>query len=264
MWFPLARMLTVLAVVVALVFAGVAVALGELGGEPASGKPPSTRAVARAASPEAAAETTSPPPVAALARVTASLAPAIERTDIVDAMPAPPARSDAVIEQTEATQIAFDPVDRAPGWEQRKGRAALSLVAYDWERIGFHIKFMSAKSGYRGGTFPYEELIEIYVRPELTVEEIAQDIAHELGHAFDWVFNTQDERQLYQMVRGHPADRGWFACSGCTDYATPAGDFAETFAYWTLDQSLPHRGLITTPPSEQQIALLESVLTATK
>ena len=264
MWFPLARMLTVLAGVVAVVFAGVAVALGDLGGEPASGKPPSTRAVARVASPEAAAETTSPPPVAAPARVTASLAPATERTDKVDAIPDPPARSEAVIADTKATEVAYDVVDRAPGWEQRKGQAALSLIAYDWERIGFRIKFMPAKAGYRGGTFPHEKLIEIYVRPELTVEEIAQDIAHELGHAFDWVFNTPAERELYKMVRGHPADRGWFACSGCTDYSTPAGDFAETFAYWTLDQSLPYRGQITSAPTEQQLALLEAVLTATK
>ena len=242
-----------IALLLVLVFGGVSVA-GDQAGEPPSTDPPSTTDAA-----PAAAVATTPPPVAP-ARVTASLAPAAARTDVVDAVPESPARTEAVIEEA-AAPVAYDPADQSPGWQERKGRAALARIAYDWERIGFRIKFMGARSGYRGGTFPYEKLIEIYVRPELSVDELAWDIAHELGHAFDWVFNTAAERETFKQVRGYATKSGWLACSGCNDFATPAGDFAETFASWTLDAARPHRGRIVEPPTEQQLALLEPLFT---
>ena len=233
---------------------------GEQAGEPPSSKPPSTGVAASSATPETATAIMTAAPPATPARVTASLAPASERTDVTDAIPTPPARSEAVIEEA-AEPIAYDAADQAPGWQQRKGQAALERIAYDWERIGFRIKFMGPRAGYRGGTFPYEKLIEIYVRPELSVDEIAWDIAHELGHAYDWVFNTDAERALFKRVRGYGDNPAWFACSGCTDFSTPAGDFAETFAFWAMDAENPHRGRITAPPTEQQLALLEPLFT---
>jgi hypothetical protein len=33
-------------------------------------------------------------------------------------------------------------------------------------------------------------------------------------------------------MRGIPASTPWFGCSYCSDFATPAGDFAETYAQW--------------------------------
>ena len=249
---------------IALVIGGLAVAAelgGEQSGEPPSAKPPSTGAAAPASSGAAAADTG--PPLVTPARMTASFAPPSERADIVDAIPEPPARSEAVIAAAAeaAAPVAYDPADHAPGWQQRKGEAALALIAYDWKRIGFRIKFMGVRPGYRAGTFPYEKLIEVYVRPDLSVEDIAWDIAHELGHAYDWVFNTSAERELYKQVRGYGDNPSWFACSGCTDFSTPAGDFAETFAFWAMDAARTHRGQITTPPTEQQLALLRPLFT---
>ena len=157
---------------------------------------------------------------------------------------------------------AYDAADTAAGWQQRKGEAALALIPLPWEEIGFRIKFMGARSGYRAGTFPHEKLIEVYVRQELSLDEIARDIAHELGHAFDWERNNASVRATYKQVRGY-GDRpgGWFACSGCTDFATPAGDFAETFAYWALGARLEHRGVIVPAPTPEQLALLEPLFT---
>jgi hypothetical protein len=34
------------------------------------------------------------------------------------------------------------------------------------------------------------------------------------------------------QLRGLDASGAWFGCSACTDFATPAGDFAEVFSYW--------------------------------
>ena len=39
-------------------------------------------------------------------------------------------------------------------------------------------------------------------------------------------------RAAYQAARGIPASTPWYGCSGCTDFATPAGDFAEVYAQW--------------------------------
>ena len=162
--------------------------------------------------------------------------------------PAPPA----------AAPVVYDAADTAPGWQQRKGEAALGQIPYPWQTIGFEIKFMAARSGYRAGAFPYEKLIEVYVRQDLTVDEISRDIAHELGHALDWVHNDDVRRGSFKQIRGYGDRRGgWFACSGCTDFATPAGDFAETFAFWVLGGRLPHRGLIVAPPTQEQLDLLQ-------
>ena len=43
---------------------------------------------------------------------------------------------------------------------------------------------------------------------------------------------TASSRAAYAAMRGIPAGTPWFGCSYCTDFATPAGDFAETYAQW--------------------------------
>lgn len=157
-----------------------------------------------------------------------------------------------------APAVLYDAADTAAGWQQRKGEAALAQVTFPWQALGFQIKFMAAKSGYRAGMFPYEKLIEVYVRDSLTVDEIALDVAHELGHAFDWVRLDEPSRATFKQIRGY-ADRpgGWFACSRCTDFSTPAGDLAETFAYWVLGGRVGFRGQIAPAPSAEQLALLQ-------
>jgi hypothetical protein len=47
--------------------------------------------------------------------------------------------------------------------------------------------------------------------------------------------------------------RGWFACSGCTDLSTPAGDFAEAFSFWLMDGAFPSRSKLGagSPTAEQ-------------
>ena len=172
----------------------------------------------------------------------------------------PVATPAVVIAPAPAAPVVYDTADTAPGWQQRKGEAALAQIGFPWQALGVRIKFMAAKSGYRAGMFPHENLIEVYVRDTLTVDEIALDIAHELGHAFDWVRMDTASRATFKQIRGYGDRPGaWFACSRCTDFMTPAGDFAETFAYWVLGGRMGFRGQIAPAPSADQLALLQPV-----
>jgi hypothetical protein len=162
----------------------------------------------------------------------------------------------ASAELPEAVVAAVE-ADTAPGWQQRLGAAALERIDFPWESLGFRIVFLPGRVGYLGMTFPERRTIEIYVRDGLSVDEVARNTAHELGHAFDWVRNNAVTRAAYMQVRGIDAGLGWFACRGCTDLSTPAGDFAETFSYWVMDGEFPSRSKLgdATPDAAQLRAL---------
>ncbi|MEY2474820.1 MAG: hypothetical protein QOG87_135 [Actinomycetota bacterium] len=130
--------------------------------------------------------------------------------------------------------------DQAPGWQARLGAAALARLDYSLDLIGYRVDFLPGRAGYLGMTFPERRVIEIYVRDGLTVEDVARNTAHEVGHAFDFTHSTGATRLLYKQIRGIDG-AAWLTCRGCTDLSTPAGDFAETFAYWLMDGEFPSR-----------------------
>ena len=160
-----------------------------------------------------------------------------------------------------ATSSTSTTVDTAPGWEQRRGQAALALLGYPWQAVGYRVEFVPVRAGYLGMTWPERRLIRIYVRAGHTVEELARTTAHELGHALDWTSNDSRDRALYREVRGIGGS-GWFACSQCTDLSTPAGDFAETFSYWVLEGRFPSRSRIGSPIDVAQLIRLEALFAA--
>jgi hypothetical protein len=54
-------------------------------------------------------------------------------------------------------------------------------------------------------------------------------------------------------LRGINPDTAWFGCDRCSDYNTPAGDFAETFAL-VLCGPKYFRGRIAGKPTPEQIS----------
>jgi hypothetical protein len=48
---------------------------------------------------------------------------------------------------------------------------------------------------------------------------------------------TAAQRRAWMAARGIPSGTDWYGCSGCTDFATPAGDFAEVYAQWARGAS---------------------------
>jgi hypothetical protein len=136
-------------------------------------------------------------------------------------------------------------------------KAALELIGFPWQQLRFSIVFMAPRPGVRAMTFFTERRIEIYVRPNDNAHLLAFDIAHELGHAIDMTRNTGEIRKKWMKARGIDPSTRWFGCSGCSDFNTPAGDFAETFALFLLGPG-HFSGRIAPPPSVEQIPALAS------
>lgn len=135
------------------------------------------------------------------------------------------------------------------------GRAALALIDFPWQELGYTVSFLGRRPGYRALTFVDENRIEIYVKEEETPQLLAFDLAHEFGHLIDLRFNNQERRERWMKLRGIDPATPWYGPSGCSDYETPAGDFAETFAYLLLGPGSFHSRMAP-PPRPEQIAEL--------
>jgi hypothetical protein len=143
---------------------------------------------------------------------------------------------------------------------ERIGRQALDRIPYDWRtRLpGWEIEFFSSRRGLLGGTLPADKRIEIYVRENHTVAQVAFTIAHELGHAVDITHNDAAGRAEWRAMRGMSADQRWWASDGASDFAVGAGDFAESFAVWlTGDVHLCQSQW--GPPTVAQMAYLAAI-----
>jgi hypothetical protein len=120
-----------------------------------------------------------------------------------------------------------------PGWEQRRGARALDSLRYG-APAGVTISFLPGRGSLKGMTFYDRHAVEVYVQScrQESDRLLRHVVAHELGHAWDSLHMTDALRADYLDARGIPAGTPWFGCSQCTDFATPAGDFAETYAQW--------------------------------
>ncbi|MFP5220499.1 MAG: hypothetical protein ACLGIG_12355 [Actinomycetes bacterium] len=178
------------------------------------------QAAEQAAAEQAAAE-------AAAAKAAADQAAAQQAAEQADA-------AQAAAEQAAAAQAAAASSCSGAGWEQRRGAAALASLGPAAQGSGFRVEFAGARSGYLGLAHLDRRVVEIFVRDcgSQSDELLRHVIAHELGHAFDTVRMTDASRAAYQAARGIPASVPWYGCSGCADFATPAGDFAEVYAQW--------------------------------
>jgi len=158
-----------------------------------------------------------------------------------------------------ATKVKTDVPDaRIPALsEQARKEAALALIAFPWQNLKFEIVFMPPRRGFRAMIFPTRHRIEVYARPEDDLQLLAYDIAHELGHAIDVTRNTSESRKKWMKSRGINPATPWFGCNRCSDYNTPAGDFAETFALLLLGPG-HFAGRIAPSPSTKQIPALNS------
>lgn len=164
---------------------------------------------------------------------------------------APVVRKAVVAKQVAVRRV---PVERVETDEQR-GQRVLASLHYPWQRLGYRIAFLPDKHGYLGLTTPGPNLIQIYVRRSESDLVLSHSIAHELGHALDFSRGSAATRALYLSIRGLPATLTWFGCSGCTDYQTPAGDWAEVFASWLAGPG-DFRSMVAGPPGAAQRAAL--------
>src|SRR5262245_41975134 len=140
-----------------------------------------------------------------------------------------------------------------------RNNEALGLISFPWQQLQYKIVFLAPRPGLRAMIFPADRRIEVYARPSDDSRLIAYDIAHELGHAFDMTFNTATTRKQWMKMRGINPNTPWFGCNRCSDFKTPAGDFAETFALLLLGPG-NFSGKIALPPTVEQLPELKTFL----
>ena len=143
------------------------------------------------------------------------------------------------------------------GWQQRRGQAALASLRAGAERTGFRVEFKAGRKGYMGLTHLRQRRIEMFVRScDAQSDGLLRHVmAHELGHAYDTTHMTGASRAAWMRARGIPAGSNWYGCSGCTDFATPAGDFAEVYAQWARGAS-SNRSKLAGSPGPGELAAL--------
>ena len=139
--------------------------------------------------------------------------------------------------------------------EPFRPESALDLIQIPWKQLGYDIVFMPPRPGFRAMTLTGQRRIEVYARPQDDTALLVYDIAHEIGHAIDVTYNTARSRKEWMQARGINSNTQWFGCDRCSDYKTPAGDFAETYAA-ILCGSKYFRGRIAPLPSAEGMAKL--------
>ena len=142
------------------------------------------------------------------------------------------------------------------GWQARRGSRALASLRHPTP-AGVSVAFKGARSGYLGLTYPARRHVDMFVR-SCSAESptlLRHVMAHEMGHAYDAAHMNSAKRAAYMAMRGIPAGTPWFGCAYCTDFATPAGDFAETYSQWQRGSS-DSRSRIAPMPGSAALARL--------
>ena len=136
-------------------------------------------------------------------------------------------------------------------------RAALRLVRLDIDSTfsGWTIEFKAPRTGYLGLTLVKQRKVEIYLRRGRSVEGIAHDLAHELGHVADVTYNDNETRSAYLTKRGLSETTPWWTCNSCGDLQVGAGDFAETFAVLVGPKFKFYSEVAPRPQADQLVAI---------
>jgi hypothetical protein len=158
-----------------------------------------------------------------------------------------------------ATSVAPATVSTSSGGtRQERGDAALRQLSYPYQQLGYTIAFLPGMPGYFGRGFHEQHRIEIYVRNSQSDADLAHVVAHEIGHAVDWMYHTPARDRQWLVLRGVDPAREWAPCPFCADFGAPSGDFAESFALWQLGNTT-FAGTLTSGPTAAQLQELSKL-----
>jgi len=95
------------------------------------------------------------------------------------------------------------------------------------------MRFLVYSGTYQGLADSGKKVVTIWVRKTDTVAKLRITEGHEMGHVLDYTALDKDGRQKYLSLRGRGDCRdAWYPANGTSDYASPAGDFAEVYALY--------------------------------
>jgi hypothetical protein len=136
-----------------------------------------------------------------------------------------------------------------------RGTRAYAALHYDVTLLGYTVVFQPGVGGLLGLTDAGSRTITVYVRTRMSDVVLSHTIAHEIGHALDFTRGTALTHARYLATRRLGGTLAWFGCGSCTDYATPAGDWAEVFATWLAGPG-DFRSQLAGPPSAAELRAL--------
>ena len=137
------------------------------------------------------------------------------------------------------------------------GAEAEAMISYDWaaQLPGWTVKYQGDSAGYKGLTHRPTKTVTIYIDAGSTAHDVAEILAHEIGHALDITHFNDDQRVEWLEARNMPMT--WWAGEGVSDFHSGAGDFAEAVAaLWVDSPSKADHGEFT----EAQLALAAEML----
>ncbi len=152
---------------------------------------------------------------------------------------------------TRARTVVEKPAPESP---VARGLRLYASLHYDVTRLGYRIVVKPSAHGLLGLTDATTRTITVYVRSGESDLVVAHSIAHEIGHAVDFTRGSAAKHQLYLTIRHLPRQQ-WYGCNDCTDYATPAGDWAEVFAQWLVGPG-DFRSRMAGVPTAAELTLL--------
>ena len=201
---------------------------------------------------------------------TTTAAPVLETTTSTTApaptTTAPPTTAAPVVATPPTTQVTapapapIATVNSASLTIAERGGLAVGMLNYPYWATHYRIIFQGPRAGILGVTDNSVKTITIYIRAGQSTASIARVLAHELGHAVDFELTSWSERAQYMAIRGFSSDTSWYPCDMCEDYASPAGDFAEVFAYWQLGPG-DFRSMIGAAPSQAELDAIAPIFT---
>ena len=197
-----------------------------------------------------AAYRTAPTPVTLSFPAPAPVAPLTAPPAAAPARPAAPVVKPAAVRRV-------DPTCEGTGWQQRRGEAAIPRLRRPSDARAVPVAFRPARSDVLGMADLHERRVDVFVRSCAKESDglLLHVIAHELGHVLDASRMNGELRARWMELRGIPAGTPWFGCDRCADFATPAGDFAETYAQWQR-RATSNRSQLAPAPSRAQLAEL--------
>jgi hypothetical protein len=126
------------------------------------------------------------------------------------------------------------------------------------EPPGWTVVFEDEHPAYLGLADSRTRTITLYLRASLPDRVLLWTLYHEVGHSHDFTFLNTAKRDRWSVARGYEGET-WFGCNHCTDYQTPAGDWAEALASCHTGWDDQWRSELGAPPTAAQCELLHEL-----